>query len=303
MEFATFGPFDGRAARNRAFNAHVLARDGTWRWQRLNDPSNFVLWRASWRVFAASMVMLEIASPGALQQYEGGIERLASLYPDDWASIAQLDEEMRYEHWNNLYAQLCVRPEMRPADWEPTNKFAGTTWGYIISSTRSSTLAGPRADWWRDRETILDRARQHRPSKGGDRLAPPVFPSFHGARVIPEIASQASSSSTRQQFVDEAPRDGNPNPRKTKKDKPKPRPTPAPSQKGPCHYCGKMGHLQKDCHKKQADENRQKNQQKKENQQRQQDGGGKKTKKTKPNSPINEGLRAVPAMGAHWRAL
>lgn len=81
VEFATFGPFDGRAARNRAFNAHVLARDGTWRWQRLSGPSSFVMWRSSWRVFAASMVMLEIASPGSLQQYEGG--------SSDWLRFSQ----------------------------------------------------------------------------------------------------------------------------------------------------------------------------------------------------------------------
>ena len=187
---------------------------------------------------------------------------------------------MRYEHWKNLYGELCVRPHLRPAGWEPSNKFGGSTWGYIISATRSCFLAGPRADWWRDRETILDRARQHRPGKSGDKLAPPVFPSFHGARVIPEIASQAGASSSTQAIAD-APRNDRPRPRNKNNGKPKPKPAPAPSQQGPCHYCGKMGHLKKDCRKRLHDERMRANNNQNGGKQQQGSGGRKKTRNDK----------------------
>ena len=94
--------------------------------------------------------------------------------------------------------------------------------GFIISSTRSDFLAGPRADWWRDRETILDRARMNKPTRTGviHSVLPTAFPSWQGQSVIPELAGTSGASSSSPPTVEEKPW----NPRKQKRDKPKPKP-------------------------------------------------------------------------------
>ena len=63
VEFAIFGPYDGRFAKLRAFLAQVLVRDGTWRNKMVRGPQSFAEWEASWRVYATALVMLGVAWP------------------------------------------------------------------------------------------------------------------------------------------------------------------------------------------------------------------------------------------------
>ena len=132
VEFAVWGPFDGRTARMRMFTAHVLTRDGTWAHKRLRGPSSFVQWEASWDVFAAAMVMLGLAAPGVLRQYAAGIKRLDRLFPHDWPTISALDEEMRCEQWGRLRQEIVDGDENMPAGWQ-----AESPWASIIAATRS----------------------------------------------------------------------------------------------------------------------------------------------------------------------
>ena len=176
----------------RKFTAHVLTRDGTWSQKVMSGPQSYSQWEAAWNVFAICMIMLDIASPGSLQQYQRGIRRLHSLYLGDWATIASLDEEMRCEQWNQLYQELAAAPP-----GQSSASFLTSPWNYIISSTRSDYLAGPRADWWRGREIILERAIRSKPLPNiHDSVVPPGLPSWQGQRVIPELAGNTASSST-----------------------------------------------------------------------------------------------------------
>ena len=196
--------------------------------------------------------MLDIASPGSLQQYQRSIKRLDQLYSGDWPSIASLDVEMRYEQWGQLYQEICAAPPgNRPATWDPQNP--SFCWNYIISATRSNYLSGPLADWWRDRETILDRARQHKPTRVGvvHGLVPPAYPSSQGQRVIPEFAGQWPGASSSSGALEDKPRNDI---KKTKKTKNKTKQDKGKGQgkgkvKGEriCWTCGSNKHLQKDC--------------------------------------------------------
>ena len=60
-EFAVFGPYDGRFAKLRSHQAQVLVRDGTWQNKLLSSHKSFADWEASWRVYAAALVMLGVA--------------------------------------------------------------------------------------------------------------------------------------------------------------------------------------------------------------------------------------------------
>ena len=48
VEFAIWGPFDGRSAKLRQFHDHILTRDGSWQYRLLRGPSTFSQWEASW---------------------------------------------------------------------------------------------------------------------------------------------------------------------------------------------------------------------------------------------------------------
>ena len=256
VEFAIFGPYGSRTARMRQFTAHVLTRDGTWSQKTLRGPSSYAQWEAAWTVFANTMIMLDLASPGSLQQYQRGIRRLDRLFPGDWPSIAALDEEVRYEQWGQLYQEICAAPVgNRPAVWDPQNP--SVCWNYIIAASRSNFLAGPLADWWRDRETILDRARQNRPGRSGilHDLVPPAFPASQGQRVIPELAGTSSgNASSSTQALEDAPRKQTKKPKnkfqqkvKQAKGKGKGKNKKTNNNEQRCWTCGNPNHLQKDC--------------------------------------------------------
>ena len=159
VEFAIWGPYDGRSAKTRQFHEHVLTRDGTWQFRLLRGPTTFSQWEASWRVFAACLIMLDVAKLGQLQQYFAGIRRLHELYPNDWATVSLLDEEMRSELWPRLYEEITqgVKPE-------PKNFNRDSPWGSIIAESRYDYLQGPLADHWRRKEIMLERAAKVKPS-------------------------------------------------------------------------------------------------------------------------------------------
>ena len=75
-EFAVFVPYASRAAKMRTFSAMVLDRDGSWAQRSLRGPANFGQWEASWNVYAVTLVMLDVASPGALKTYFQAFRRL-----------------------------------------------------------------------------------------------------------------------------------------------------------------------------------------------------------------------------------
>ena len=102
VEFAVWGPYNDRSVKLRQFHDHVLTRDGSWQHRLLRGPSNFAQWESSWRIFSACCIMLDVAKLGQLQQYFSGIRRLCDLFPNEWATISLIDEEVRSEVWPRL---------------------------------------------------------------------------------------------------------------------------------------------------------------------------------------------------------
>ena len=177
-EFAVFGPFDGRATKLRQFMAHVLTRDGTWAQRLLRSPPSFAQWSTCWKVYANTLVMLDIAKVGHLQHYYSGIARLYGLFPRDWPSIAAYDEEMRAEMWPRLQQEIADGSLAAPL-----NHNLAHPWGTIIAATRFGYSLGLKADWWREREIALERGQQSRPGAKlpaplGEAAEPPPLPAF-----------------------------------------------------------------------------------------------------------------------------
>ena len=129
-DFAVFGPYGRRQTKLLRFTAQVFVH-GELVTRQLRGPGSYHGWRSSWGVFRASMIMLNAASPAALDKYARGIEELVALYPQAWGVISVADESMRSERWDILKESADV-----DCKWED------------IISDSSFGFSNGAAHWW-----------------------------------------------------------------------------------------------------------------------------------------------------------
>ena len=92
----------------------------------------FAQWEASWNVYATALVMLDVASPGALKMYYQANRRLAGLFPQEFGgTIAALEEQVRAEEWDNLRQQIADGSIAPPAGFD-----SSAPWATIIPASR-----------------------------------------------------------------------------------------------------------------------------------------------------------------------
>ena len=115
--------------------------------------------------------MLDAAKLGQLHQYYTGIRRLTELFPNDWATISLLDEEVRSEIWPRLYEEITEGVRDPPRGYDAANP-----WGSIIAESRFDYLQGPLGDYWRRKEVQLERAARVKPSGRNLGEAPGAMP-------------------------------------------------------------------------------------------------------------------------------
>ena len=188
-EFAVFTPFDGRATKLRTFSAMVLSRDGSWAHRSLRGPSSFGQWENCWHVYATTLVMLDVAAPGALKTYFQAFRRLRELFPQEWGTLVSLEEQMRAEEWNLMRQEIAEGLLAPPMNYDPK-----APWKTLIAASRPFLTSGLRNDWWQERITVLERARTNKPipSSSG---AIPVLPSMLGQHAIAELVGDSGASS------------------------------------------------------------------------------------------------------------
>ena len=85
VDFAIWGPFGNRLRRKLAFEGYSLGPNGEVHVKELKGPSSFDEWRASYNIFKTAMIMLDAASPQALDGYMEHVRRLGSMFgPRCW---------------------------------------------------------------------------------------------------------------------------------------------------------------------------------------------------------------------------
>jgi hypothetical protein len=90
-------------------------------------------------VYRSCLIMLEAASPTALDAYAEGIRYLSELHPQSWGHIALADINMRFEYFDRMLEDL---------DGCPKGYEATRPWNYVLTQCAygKSTLEGH--DWW-----------------------------------------------------------------------------------------------------------------------------------------------------------
>ena len=146
VDFAIWGSFDRRHARDRQSTALVWLEGGGLQPRRLSGPSSFEAWDLSWGVYAAAMIALGAAAPGALARYRTGVRDLDLLCPGLWGVVSRADQAMRFEQWPRMAFEAPP----------------GGDWATILIA--SAYGEGGARQWWWDRQVVKPSAapRPHR---------------------------------------------------------------------------------------------------------------------------------------------
>jgi len=145
VDFAIFGPFGRRQSKLLRYTAQVFV-NGQLQTRQLKGPEGFEQWRAAWRVYRASMIMLGAARPSTLDSYEEGIRQLCILFPRGWGTIATADEFQRSERWEIAHEQAGMNP--------PRGYDAECPWDSIILDSCYGNAGGTKNHWWETRVVL-----------------------------------------------------------------------------------------------------------------------------------------------------
>ena len=130
-DFAIFVPYGQRALRASKFRTFVASPSG-YVTKELPGPASFVQWRACFRVFRTSMLMLDAMTMSTLHNYEAMIERLNRLYPTAWHLVYSADELARSSHSNRTRSKLVLdikNGTPAPMNWDHTRP-----WDYVYQN-------------------------------------------------------------------------------------------------------------------------------------------------------------------------
>ena len=124
-DFAVYGSKRAGLAGKPTVQALHIGVDGVLRQRRVPGPSSFPEWWASFRIFRASMVMLEGATAATLGHYGETIRRLVDRGVP-WSTVYDADVRMRRFEWETLRREAergaersaGLRAELAAQPWE-----------------------------------------------------------------------------------------------------------------------------------------------------------------------------------------
>lgn len=120
VDFAVWLPFGRRSEKSHKFRVYVPLGNGEIQVREQPGPANFQAWTASWRVFKAAAIMLDIITLAALSRYEKAIERLVLQWPACWGLIGAAEDKARSERWMRLQRRVIADKDAGrtvPSDW------------------------------------------------------------------------------------------------------------------------------------------------------------------------------------------
>jgi len=98
VDFALFGPHHVRMMRKLKLTGLVMNGSGELMRTELVGPMTFGQWDACYNVFRTACIMLDIATPAALDAYRDHIRRYTQRFSEDcWALVYQADTRARRE--------------------------------------------------------------------------------------------------------------------------------------------------------------------------------------------------------------
>ena len=101
--------------------------NGSFLQKDLPGPGSYAAWRASWNVFKAACIMLNICSLAALEAYARQIEKLVVQWPRCWGLIYLADDSARAERLEKTRRRVTIEAaqgRQTPRDWDPSRPWS-----------------------------------------------------------------------------------------------------------------------------------------------------------------------------------
>ena len=119
--FTIFGPHGQRLLRKQTFTGYQLnVATGEWSKREQPGPASYHAWHRCWRVYRATMLLLEACDSERLDNYAETIRNFVTQFGDEtWFLIARADAHMRSEQMERLRRQLRSNPDHGYTDANP----------------------------------------------------------------------------------------------------------------------------------------------------------------------------------------
>ena len=127
-DFSVWVPFERRMSRIQKCRVYTPLGNGSFLQKDLLGPGSYAAWRASWNVFKAACIMLNICSLAALEAYARQIEKLTVQWPRCWGLIYLADDAAaRAERLEKVRRRVTIEAaqgRQTPRDWDPSRPWS-----------------------------------------------------------------------------------------------------------------------------------------------------------------------------------
>ena len=117
--------------------------NGSFLQKDLPGPSTLMAWKASWQVFRAACIMLNICSIASLEAYARQVEKLHVQWPRCWGLIYMADDGARAERLEKVRRKLTIEAAQNrqvPREWDPMKP-----WSCVLTQLATDI------EYWTDR--------------------------------------------------------------------------------------------------------------------------------------------------------
>lgn len=144
-DYCIFGKHGKRMLAKLLYVAFIALPDGTRQRRELPGPPSYSAWCASWRVFRATLLLLDVASTDVLDQYADHVRDLVELYGEDvWFLVSLADCRMRSEEFPRLRRELELIHEEKMAAQLPSSYDPLRSWDSVFAAATGAK------DYWHD---------------------------------------------------------------------------------------------------------------------------------------------------------
>ena len=150
VDFAVWIPDATATTRKLKLGGMMPMAGGKWRSLELFGPPDVHMWKASFTLLQAGLLMFEAVDCGNLLAYAEKIEKYANIYGDQvWHLIYQADVKMRRDHFERLRRQgrdeladaLQINPQLDLTSFPYVDQ---RPWNYVFSKATNA------ATWWKE---------------------------------------------------------------------------------------------------------------------------------------------------------
>lgn len=121
-DFSVWVPFERRMSRVQKCRVYTPLGNGSFLQKDLPGPSTLMAWKASWQVFRAACIMLNICTIASLEAYSRQVEKLHVQWPRCWGLIYMADDGARAERLEKMRRRLTIEAAQNrqvPREWDP----------------------------------------------------------------------------------------------------------------------------------------------------------------------------------------